>query len=56
MEMMDLSLEKLYKIVYEKQHRQLPEEIIGYIAVSVSCVISIVFVSLLFSFFFLTRI
>uniref|UniRef100_A0A915C9C8 mitogen-activated protein kinase kinase n=2 Tax=Parascaris univalens TaxID=6257 RepID=A0A915C9C8_PARUN len=34
MEMMDLSLEKLYKIVYEKQRRQLPEEIIGYIAVS----------------------
>ncbi|VDK51797.1 unnamed protein product [Anisakis simplex] len=34
MEMMDLSLEKLYKIVYEKQNSQIPEQIIGYIAVS----------------------
>ncbi|VDN58701.1 unnamed protein product [Dracunculus medinensis] len=34
MELMDLCLEKLYKIVYEKQNRILPENIIGYVAVS----------------------
>lgn len=35
MELMDISLEILYKIVYEKGSC-LPEDMIGYIAVSVS--------------------
>jgi len=34
MEIMDISLEKLYKCVYEKKQMTLPEELIGHVAVS----------------------
>ena len=37
MELMDTSLDKLYKIVYEKLNEKLPEPIIGKIAVAVGC-------------------
>lgn len=36
MELMDVSLDKFYKFVYNEQHATIPEEIIGKITVVVS--------------------
>lgn len=36
MELMDTSLEKLYKIVFDKLNETMPEDIIGKITVAVS--------------------
>lgn len=41
MELMDTSLDKLYKIVYGKLNEKLPEPIIGKVAVAVSCLVAL---------------
>ena len=37
MELMDISCDKLYKFVYGEMESSIPEEILGKIAVAVSC-------------------
>lgn len=36
MELMDTSLDKFYKFIYERMHERLPENILGKITVAVS--------------------